>query len=125
VQISALTLDSTSSLQGSAELELYNLQLQTATDLPSVLSAYTCHQVCISCFGPSFNACEEFFPLVNLQTTLDIPSGQSQIFTKTDRTFRGRTYDSLSEYALTGWLQIVSSNPGIAWCEVLRFTSYE
>jgi hypothetical protein len=120
VTISAL--GSASSLQGSAELELYDLQLQTAPDLPSVLSAYTCHSVCISCFGPSFNACEEFIPLVNLQTTLSVPNGQSQIFTKGDRAFRGRSYDSLSEYALTGWFQIVASNPGIIWCEVLRPT---
>jgi hypothetical protein len=125
VQIPALTLDSTSSLQGSAELELYDLQLQTATDLPSVLSAYTCHSVCINCFGPSFNACEEFFPLVNLQTTLSLPIGQSRSFTKGDRAFRGRTYDSISEYALTGWFQFVATNPVLNWCEVLRFTNVE
>jgi hypothetical protein len=125
VTISTLTLGSTSILQGSAELELYDLQLQTAPDLPSVLSAYTCHSVCISCFGPSFNACEEFFPLVNLQTTLSLPNGESQIFTKGDRAFRGQSYDSIAEYALTGWFQIVASNPAIEWCEIIRFTNTE
>jgi hypothetical protein len=125
VQISVLTLDSTSSIQGSAELELYDLQLEVAPDLHSVLSAFTCHLVCISCFGPSSNACEEFFPLVNLQTTLSLPNGQSQSFTKGDRAFRGRTYDSISEYALTGWFQFVTSDPNVAWCEVLRFANSE
>jgi hypothetical protein len=123
VQISALTLDSASSLQGSAELELYDLQLQTATDLLSVLLAYTCHSVCFSCFGPSFNACEEFIPLVNLQTTLTLPNGQSQSFTKGDRAFRGRSYDALTSYAVTAWFKIENSDATSGYCEVLRLTN--
>jgi hypothetical protein len=120
VTISAL--GTPSNLQGSAELELYDLQLQTAPDLPSVLSAYTCHSVCTSCFGPSFNACEEFIPLVDLQTTLSVPKVRSQSFTKGDRAFRGRSYDSIAEYALTFWFQFVAYDPGTTWCEIIRFT---
>jgi hypothetical protein len=118
------TLDSSTNILIPAELDLYDLQLHSAPlgDVWSVLSQYSCHSVCVSCFGPSFTSCEEFFPLVTLHTTLTLPSSQSQSFTRGDRAFRGRTYDSLSEFAVTGWFMFTTSNTLLDWCEIIRFT---
>jgi hypothetical protein len=102
-------------------MDQYDLQLKTELDLSVLVTQYSCHQVCVSCFGPSFTSCEEFFPLVDLHSTLD--SSQSLSFSSGDRAFRGRTYDTLSEYALTGWFQMKSSNSAIVWCELLRFSN--
>jgi hypothetical protein len=49
-------LGSASSLQGSAELELYDLQLQTAPDLPFVLSAYKCHSNQTPCLSDQLHS---------------------------------------------------------------------
>jgi hypothetical protein len=106
----------------TGQLELYDLQFKTdSAELSSLLKNYACHSVCLSCFGPSPNACEEFFPLVHLQTTQELSKTQSLAFTSGDRAFRGRTYDAIEEYALTGWFKFPDSNP--ADCEVLRFTN--
>jgi hypothetical protein len=117
-------MDSSTSILVPAELDLYDLQLHTAPlgDVGSVLSQYSCHSVCVSCFGPSFTSCEEFFSLVNLHTTLSLTGTESKNFTSGDREFRGRTYDSLSEHAVSGWLKITTSNTLNDWCEVIRFT---
>jgi hypothetical protein len=104
-------------------MDQYDLQLKTELDLPTLLSQYSCHQVCVSCFGPSFTSCEEFFPLVNLHTTTTLTSTQSLTFSSGDRAFRGRTYDTISEYALTGWFLMISSNSAIQWCELLRISN--
>jgi hypothetical protein len=104
VMSSACTLTNTSTLTVTGQLELYDLQLKTdSAELSSLLDSYACHSVCLSCFGPSPSACEEFFPLVHLQTTQELSSTQSLAFSGGDRAFRGRTYDAIEEYALTGW----------------------
>jgi hypothetical protein len=105
---SALALTSTSTITVSAEVELYDLQLKTEylSDLSAVLISYSCHSVCLACFGPSFTSCEEFFALVDLQST-EVTAPQLT-FTRGDRVFRGRTYDSISEYAITGWFKLIS-----------------
>jgi hypothetical protein len=108
----------------TGRLELYDLQLKTdSAELSSLLNNYACHSVCLSCFGPSPNACEEFFPLVHLQTTQELSSTQSLTFTSGDRAFRGRMYDTIEEYALTGWFMFTGLNPAVQYCEVLRFTN--
>jgi hypothetical protein len=117
-------LGSTSSIIVSAEVEQYDLQLKTEYlgDLNAVLNSYTCHSVCLACFGPSFTSCEEFFALVDLQTTVATPSQPA--FTRGDRVFRGRTYDTISEYALTGWFMMISYTPSLGgWVEVLRMSN--
>jgi hypothetical protein len=124
VMSSACTLTSTSTLTVTGQLELYDLQFKTdSAELSSLLNNYACYSVCLSCFGPSPNACEEFFPLVHLQTTQELSSTQSLAFSVGDRVFRGRTYDTIEEYALTGWFKIKSSDSNTGTCEVLRFTN--
>jgi hypothetical protein len=124
VMSSACTLTNTSTLTVTGQLELYNLQFKTDSgELSSLLDSYTCHSVCLSCFGPSPNACEEFFPLIHLQTTKELSRTQSLTFTSGDRAFRGRTYDAIEEYALTGWFKIKSSDSNTEGCEVIRFTN--
>jgi hypothetical protein len=121
---SPLVLASTSSINVSAEVEQYDLQLKTEylSDLTAVLNSYTCHSVCLACFGPSFTSCEEFFALVDLQTT--VATATQLTFTRDDRVFRGRTYDTISEYALTGWFKVISYIPDqYNWVEVLRFSN--
>jgi hypothetical protein len=119
---SACTLTSSSTLQVTGQLELYDLKLKPdSADLSTLLSNYACHSVCVSCFGPSPNACEEFFSLVHLQTTKELSSTELLSFTSGDRAFRGRTYDAIEEYALTGWFMLTGSNPQN--CEVVRFTN--
>jgi hypothetical protein len=103
----------------SAEVEQFDLHLKTEylSDVTAVLMSYTCHSICIQCFGPSFTACEEFFPLVNLYST----KGSILTFTRGNRAFRGQTYDDIGEYAVTGWFRIVSYTNG--WVEIVRFTN--
>jgi hypothetical protein len=101
----------------------YDLQLKTEVDLSALLSQYSCHQVCVSCFGPSFTSCDEFFPLIELHSTTTLTSTQSLSFTKGDRAFRGRAYDTISEYALTGWFQMKSANRASIYCELLRISN--
>jgi hypothetical protein len=117
----ALVVGSTSVINVSAEVEQYDLQLKTdyLSDLTAVLHSYSCHSVCLVCFGPSFTSCEEFFALVDLQTT--VATATQLTFTRGDRVFRGRTYDTISEYALTGWLMINSYTP--SRIEVLRLSN--
>jgi hypothetical protein len=105
----------------SAEVELFDLQLKTEylSDLTAVLYSYSCHAVCLACFGPSFTSCEEFFALVDLQSTKVTPSQLT--FTRGDRVFRGRTYDTISEYGITGWFMMTSYSG--TWIEVFRFSS--
>jgi hypothetical protein len=102
-------------------VEQYDLQLEPKYlgDLTAVLNSYSCHSVCLACFGPSFTSCEEFFALVDLQSTEVAPPQLT--FTRGDRVFRGRTYDTISEYALTGWLMINSYTP--SRIEVLRLSN--
>jgi hypothetical protein len=125
-QLSDLALSSASTLHTSGEVEQYDLQLITDpyVDLTSLLNAYSCHSVCVLCFGPSFNACEEFFPLINLQSTLTLAAGQSPYFSSGDRVFRGRTYDSIIEYGMSGWFKLVSTTLSAAsYCEIVRFAN--
>jgi hypothetical protein len=116
---SSLVLGSSSALTVSAEVEQFDLQLQMEylSDLSALLHSYSCHSVCIQCFGPSFTACEEFFPLVDLHST----EVNTLTFTRGDRAFRGRTYDTIEEYAVTGWFKMVSQSTG--WVEILRFAN--
>jgi hypothetical protein len=119
-----MVLGSTSIINVSAKVEQYDLQLKTEYlgDLTVVLHSYTCHSVCLTCFGPSFTSCEEFFALVDLQTT--VTTATQLTFTRGDRVFRGRTYDTISEYALTGWFKVISYIPDqYNWVEVLRFSN--
>jgi hypothetical protein len=105
----------------SAEMEQFDLQLKTEylSDLSAVLNSYSCNLACIQCFGPSFTACEEFFPLVDLHSTEDNPL----TFTRGDRAFRGRTYDDIGEYAVTGWFKMISYTSVSGWVEIFRFTN--
>jgi hypothetical protein len=118
---SALVLNSSSVLTVSAEVEQFELQLKTEFlgELSALLNSYSCHAVCIQCFGPSFTACQEFFPLVDLHSTEG--SGTVLTFTSGDRAFRGRRYDSIEEYAVTGWFKIVSYTTDNV--EIVRFTN--
>jgi hypothetical protein len=121
---SALVLGSTSTINVSAEVEQYDLQLKAEylSDLTAVLNSYSCHSVCLACFGPSFTSCEEFFALVDLHSTEVTPSQLT--FTRGDRVFRGRTYDTISEYALTGWFMMIRYTPSTSpWIEVLRLSN--
>jgi hypothetical protein len=106
----------------SAEVEQFELQLKTEFlgELSALLNSYSCHSVCIQCYGPSFTACQEFFPLVDLHSTEG--SGTVLTFTSGDRAFRGRRYDSIEEYAVTGWFKIVSYKTTDD-VEILRFTN--
>jgi hypothetical protein len=105
----------------SAEVEQFELQLKTEFlgELSALLNSYSCHSVCIQCYGPSFTACQEFFPLVDLHSTEG--SGTVLTFTSGDRAFRGRRYDNIEEYAVTGWFKIVSTTT--INVEILRFTN--
>jgi hypothetical protein len=121
ITTSELVLGSTSKIEVSGEVELYDLQFKAeSVDLSSVLSSYTCHSVCIDCFGPSFTACEEFFPLIDLHTTKANPTGQSLSFAEGAREFRGKAYTNLDEYAFTGWFRLESSASS-SWLEIMRF----
>jgi hypothetical protein len=104
-------------------MEQFDLQLKTEylSDLSTVLTSYSCHSSCIQCFSPSYTACEEFFPLVDLHSTEG--AGTPLTFTRGDRAFRGRTYDNIREYAVTGWFKMVSSTPVSVWVEIFRFTN--
>jgi hypothetical protein len=121
---SALVLGSASTVTVSAEVEQFDLQLKipSLSDLSAVLLSYSCHSVCLACFGPSFTSCEEFFALVDLQSTK--VTAPELTFTRGDREFRGRTYDAITEYAITGWFMMTSYTPGPgSWVEVLRFSN--
>jgi hypothetical protein len=102
-------------------MEQFDLQLKTEylSDLTAVLNSYSCHSVCLQCFGPSFTACEEFFPLVDLHSTED----NTLTFTRGDRAFRGRTYDDIGAYAVTGWFKMISYTPVDGYVEIFRFTN--
>jgi hypothetical protein len=105
-------------------VELYDLQQKTQhlSDLSSILNSYSCNSVCLACFGPFFTSCEEFFPLIDLQSTE--ATTPQLTFTKGDRVFRGRTYDAISEYVITGWFKMISYTPiNLYWVEVLRFSN--
>jgi hypothetical protein len=121
VVISALVLGSSSLITVSGEVEQYDLQLKTEflSELYALLNNYSCHSVCVECFGPSFTACQEFFPLVDLHSTEG--SGTVLTFTRGDRAFRGRTYDVIGEFAVTGWFKLVST-PSDNF-EIFRFTN--
>jgi hypothetical protein len=105
----------------SGEVEQFDLQLKTEflSELSVLLNSYSCHSVCIQCFGPSFTACQEFFPLVDLHSTEG--SGTVMTFTRGDRSFRGRTYDAIGDYAITGWFKILSQATDVT--EIFRFTN--
>jgi hypothetical protein len=119
----ALVLGSSSLITVSAEVEQFDLQLkiESLSELSALLNSYTCHSVCIACFGPSFNACQEFFPLVDLHSTEG--AGTVLTFTRGDRAFRGRTYDAIEEYAVTGWFKMLSYTTPNAVVEIFRFTN--
>jgi hypothetical protein len=119
----ALVLGSSSLITVSAEVEQFDLQLKTESlsELSALVNSYTCHSVCIECFGPSYTACQEFFPLVDLHSTEG--SGTALTFTRGDRAFRGRTYDAIEEYAVTGWFKMLSNTAPIDFVEIFRFTN--
>jgi hypothetical protein len=120
---SAVVLGSSSTVTVSAEVELYDLQLKTEylAELSVLLNSYSCHSVCIDCFGPSFTACQEFFPLVDLHSNEG--SGTTLTFTRGDRAFRGKTYDVIEEYAVTGWFKLRSYTALNGYVEIFRFTN--
>jgi hypothetical protein len=120
---SILVLGSSSIITLSAEVEQYDFQLKTEflSELSAVLNSYSCHSVCIQCSGPSFTACQEFFPLVDLHSKEG--SGTMLTFSRGDRAFRGRTYDNIGAYAVTGWFKILSYTATNGSVEIFRFTN--
>jgi hypothetical protein len=53
------------------EVEQLNFQMESCylSDVEAILNSYSCHSAYIQCFGPSFTAFDELFPLIDLHST--------------------------------------------------------
>jgi hypothetical protein len=106
------------------QTELWDFNLETSVSLQSTADAYGCHAVCSSCFGPAFNACLDFFSLVELQESLSLTSTPKS-FTVGDPAFQGRTYPTVSMLSVTGWMLLQNILSLSDQCSVIRFSTTE
>jgi hypothetical protein len=106
------------------QTELWDFNLETSVSLQSTADAYGCHAVCSSCFGPAFNACLDFFSLVELQESLSLTTTPKS-FTVGDPAFQGRTYPTVSMLSFTGWMLLQNIQSPSDKCSVIRFSTNE
>lgn len=118
---------STSSILISAaanNFELFALTIDfdftDSTSLQTVSTATACHTVCFTCFGPAYNACSEFIPVIELDEEFSDSSTTSLSVREGSRQFQGRTFRSVTKLAITAWVHITSSS---GWCELIRLWS--
>lgn len=123
MEISAFTETSVISLSSSSH-ELYDFQLYfsflSSTELNNLLTQYTCHTTCPSCYGPSQTACNEFLPVVRLNQVLDVSSSNQLDYKAGSIPYRGRLYPSVTSIGTTGWFKTKSISNQSAWCEAFR-----
>jgi hypothetical protein len=100
----SLGVKSNSVLTVSVEVEQFDIQMKSwyFSDLEAILNSYSCHSAYIQCFGPSFTAFEELFPLIDLHSTEG--PGFSLIFMET---FKRRTYVDIEEKACASMVNIL------------------
>jgi hypothetical protein len=104
------------------QTELWDFNLETSVSLQSTADAYGCHAICSSCFGPAFNACLDFFSLVELQESLSLTSTPKS-FTVGDPAFQGRIYPTVSMLSFTGWMLLQNIQSPSDFCSVIRFST--
>jgi hypothetical protein len=80
-------------------------------DLQSKVTAFACHSICTTCFGPAPNACDEFTALIGLDE-VTINSSDSLVIPATDVRFQGRSYPSVQDFAVTLWVYFTTTYSG-------------
>mmetsp|Transcript_8052 Transcript_8052/g.15818 ORF Transcript_8052/g.15818 Transcript_8052/m.15818 type:complete len:1505 (-) Transcript_8052:34-4548(-) len=122
----SLTWDSSVTLKcATSNFELYGFNLlfsySSNTDLESVVTAAACHTVCdTNCFGPAYNACNIFIPVVEYGEALKLSPSPSLTLREGSTAFQGKTFRSTSKIGVTGWFYIVSKIANYSLCELIR-----
>jgi hypothetical protein len=93
----------------SKQVELHSFELLNAflstQDLQAKATAFSCHSICPTCFGPAPNACNEFTALIGLDE-LTIDSSDTLVIPATDVKFQGRSYFNIENFSVTFWFYV-------------------
>jgi hypothetical protein len=96
------------------QVELYSFEFfntfLSAQTLQAKATAFSCHFVCTTCFGPAPNACNEFTALIGLDE-VTFGNSDSLVIPVTDVKFQGRSYSNVESFAVTFWVYFSSSTP--------------
>lgn len=95
--------------------EIFNIY---DTDVQAKASTFSCHPVCISCYGPASNACDEFISLVDLEQVLELSTTPLKL-TGNSPVFNGRSYNSVTNFGFSLWFRVLQGLYGFE--SLLRF----
>jgi hypothetical protein len=91
------------------QVQLYSFEILntflSAQDLQAKATAFSCHTVCTTCFGPAPNACNEFTALIGLDE-VTIGGSDSLVIPDSDVKFQGRSYSNVENLAVTFWFYL-------------------
>lgn len=82
----------------------------TPVQFSDILNSFNCHEICVSCFGPSSTACLEFIPIVDLHETLHIKPSEARAYEQSDNRFRGSRYLNIIDLVFTGWAKVSAND---------------
>jgi hypothetical protein len=86
--------------------ELLNTFLSTQA-LQAKATAFSCHCVCTTCFGPAPNACNKFTALIGLDEVI-LSYSEAVVIPTTDVKFQSRSYTNVQNFAATLWFYVTA-----------------